>query len=77
MMKEKVDKFKALIVQKTEKNNKKTIENLAVFVLILIITIIAINVIWKKDNKKNNETTNIHGKELATIKNEKSERRCK
>lgn len=71
MMKEKVDKFKALIVQKTEKNNKKTIENLAVFVLILIITIIAINVIWKKDNKKSNEITNTLGKELAIIKDKK------
>lgn len=42
--------------------NKKTIENLIVFVIILIVTIIFINYIWsgnKKDNNKN-KTQNIN-----------------
>lgn len=68
MIKEKVEQMKSLIVKKTESDNKKSIENLVVFVLILIITIVAINVIWKKDNKKNKENTDSIGKELATVK---------
>lgn len=45
------DKFLAKI---EEKGNKKTIENLVVFVIILIVTIIFINYIWNDDNKENN-----------------------
>lgn len=58
-MNEKFEKIKSLIVKKSEKNNKKTIENLVVFVIILIITIIAINTIWNGDKNKNSkdETT--------------------
>ena len=58
-MNEKFEKIKSLIIRKTEKNNKKTIENLVVFVIILIITIIAINTVWKGDKNKNlkDETT--------------------
>lgn len=55
MLKEKIEQVKAMIVKKTEGNTKKTIENLIMFVIILIITIIAINVIWKEDNKKSSE----------------------
>ena len=59
VMNEKFEKIKSLIIKKTEKNNKKTIENLVVFVIILIITIIAINTVWKGDKNKNlkDETT--------------------
>lgn len=40
------------------KGNKKTIENLVVFVIILIVTVIFINYIWNGDKKekKNSET---------------------
>ena len=48
------DKIKSLIVKKTKGNNKKTIENLVVFLILLIVTIIAINIIWKED--KDEET---------------------
>lgn len=48
MLKEKV---KSLIKKKTEGNNKKTIENLIVFLILLVITIVSINVIWGKDKK--------------------------
>lgn len=48
MLKEKV---KNLIKKKTEGNNKKTIENLIVFLILLVITIVSINVIWGKDKK--------------------------
>lgn len=66
MIKEKIEKVKALAIKKGEKDNKKTIENLVAFVIILIITIIAINTIWKKDNKsESNKNTNSMSKQLA------------
>lgn len=44
--------FKEKFLAKVEKNgNKKSIENLVVFVIILIATIVFINYIWN-DNKK-------------------------
>lgn len=45
------DKVKELIT-KTNIPNKKKIENLIVFLVLLVITIVAINVIWKDDSKK-------------------------
>ena len=63
------DKIKALVEKQKEKGNKKNIENLFVFLLILIITIIAINTILRDENK--NETSNgiIADKMLATNEN--------
>lgn len=64
MLKDKLSKlFKA------EGDNKKKIENLVFLLVVLIITIIAINTIWNdKDNKK--ESTN--NKELAITENNNS-----
>lgn len=44
------DKMKALLIKRKNENPKRTIENLVVFILILVITIISINTIWKEDN---------------------------
>lgn len=58
MIKEKIQKLKESLKNKEGENNKKTIENLVVFVIILIITIVAINYIWSdktKTEKQNNE----------------------
>lgn len=57
MFKEKLGNMKNALM-KTEKNdNKKSIENLIVLAIVLVITIIAINYIWSgKDKKKNNST---------------------
>ena len=67
MLKDKIENIKALVIRKGENDNKKTIENLAVFVVILIITIIAINMIWKKDNKSQlNKNINNSNKQLAS-----------
>ena len=47
-----IDKIKSFFNIKDGGDNKKKVENLAVLALILIITIIAINMIWKNDNEK-------------------------
>lgn len=52
MLKEKV---KSLIEKKVNGNSKKTIENLVVFLVLLVITIISINLIWGEDKKSEKE----------------------
>ena len=52
MFKEKLEKFKEKLQKKEEGNNKKTIENLVIFAIILIVTIVAINYIWSGDSDK-------------------------
>lgn len=64
MWKEKLTRARDLILKEDEKGNKKKIENLVVFVIILIITIVAINIIWK-DNKVEKQQTNNSNKQLA------------
>lgn len=63
------DKLKTLVKKEEnpEGNDKKKIENLVSFVIILIITIFIINIIWN-GNKKNKqiEPTNNTSKQLAT-----------
>lgn len=49
------EKFKSLVEKKTNGNNKKTIENLIVFLVLLIITIVSINLIWGKSQEENYE----------------------
>lgn len=58
MLKEKVKNF---VKKKTGENSKKSIENLVVFLILLIITIIAINIIWNKDEQKTKKTENTAG----------------
>lgn len=53
MLKNKIQDF---IKKKTGKENKKSIENLVVFLILLIITVIAINTIWKKDEKQEDKS---------------------
>ena len=48
------DKIKSLIEENVKGNNKKTVENLMVFLVLLVITVISINIIWGKDNNKKN-----------------------
>lgn len=60
------DKMKALLVKKEGENSKKTIENLVVFILILIITIISINTIWKGDKTKEEKKEESSFTKLAT-----------
>ena len=61
MFKEQMNKIKGLILKKVEeskgevKNNKRKIENLVVFLIILIVTLIAINAILKNDDVDTNQ----------------------
>lgn len=66
MLKEKIKNF---VTKKTEGNKKKSIENLVVFLILLIITVIAINMIWNKDEAENGEKEQGSYKTLAN-KNE-------
>ena len=52
MLKEKVDSIKNALVKVEKNNTKKSMENLISMAIILVITIIAINYIWKGDKKK-------------------------
>lgn len=70
MLKEKLDKFKEKFKPKEGENNKRKIENLVLFVIILIVTIVAINYIWNGDNNKSDTITNdASGKRLASEEN--------
>ena len=66
MLKEKFNKL-----FKEEGNNKNKIENLVFFLIILIVTIVAINFIWK-DDKKENTNTNDTAKKLASTSQEQT-----
>lgn len=59
------EKIKSLIAKKKGKDNKKTIENLVAFLVLLIITIISINIIWGKDKNQNKNTEEGTYKTLA------------
>lgn len=63
MIKEKIKQF---FQKKEGQSDKKTIENLVVFLIILIITVIVINVIWNGDDKKKESPSYDSNKKLAT-----------
>ena len=66
MFKNTLEKLKVKFIKETEANNKKKIENLLVFLTLLIITIISINVIWGEDKEKTEEKDNTNSyKQLA------------
>ncbi len=51
-------------------NNKRKIENLVFFIVLLIITIVAINLIWSGNKDETNEQTNNASKQLAMMNNQ-------
>ena len=65
------EKLKALMVKGETKDSKKKVENIVVLILILIITVIAINTIWNGDKNKTikQEETTTPVKQLAVDTN--------
>lgn len=66
MFKDKLEILKSKFVNESEGNNKRKIENLVVFLILLIITVIAINTIWgdKKEETEQDDSNNSY-KQLA------------
>lgn len=58
MFKGKVDNVKQALVNVGKPHDKKSIENLVIMAVILIVTIVAINYIWKDDKNKNTDNKN-------------------
>ena len=50
------EKIKSLVQNKIGRDSKKTVENLVVFLVLLIITIVSINLIWGKDNSSEEQS---------------------
>ena len=69
MFGDKLKNIKALIKTQREGSNKKKIENLVMFLVLLIITIIAINIILG-DNKKSNQNENPKATEYTQLSSE-------
>ena len=69
MFGDKLKNIKDLIKIKNKGTNKKKIENLIMFLVLLIITIIAINIVLG-DNKKSNQNENIQPSEYKQLSTE-------
>ena len=66
MLKDKIKVLKDKFIKESEGNNKRKIENLLVFLVLLIITVIAINTIWgTKNEETKQEDNNSSYKQLA------------
>ena len=65
MLREKLNKVKELAVKDDGTGNKKKIENLVVFIILLIITVLAINFIWNDGKEKTEKNSGQNGKQLA------------
>ncbi len=72
MWKEKLENIKTLILKKKEENGKKNIENMVVFLIILIVTIIAINTIWNDGKEEPVQSENISNKTMTVEEEEKT-----
>ena len=67
------NKLKEIIKSEdSDENNKKKIENLVFFVILLIATIVMINYIWNGKKSSNKTLTNTAGKQLAMTDNSSS-----
>lgn len=69
MFGDKIKFLKSKFIKGTEGNNKRKIENLLVFLVLLIITVIAINTIWGEDKNKAQQEENTTYKQLALENN--------
>ncbi len=72
------EKIKNAIIKNEQADGKKKIENLVVFIIILIVTIVAINFIWKDEKSKTskaqvNNTSPSSYKQLADTSSNEEE----
>ena len=72
MLKEKISKIKSSLIKSDGSNNKKTIENLVVFIIILIVTVVMINYIWNGNGKVKTQEQNLVGAKTLATDTEKS-----
>ena len=70
MLKEQMQKIVDMVKIKDGDNNKRKIENLVVFIVILVITIIMINSIWNTNKKQSDNSQIDTGKILAKKESE-------
>lgn len=73
MLKEKISKIKSSLIKSDGSNNKKTIENLVVFIIILIVTVVMINYIWNGKEKEKTQKQNLVGAKTLAEEPEKSQ----
>ena len=64
------DKIKALVAKGEQTENKKKIENLAVFLVILVVTLIIINLIWNGGGEKSNEEPAVDPNKKLAMQND-------
>lgn len=66
------DKIRAMVLKKKEEGGKQDVQNLIVFLVILIITIIAVNTIWNGDTRKKNtdNTSKLSDVQIEEVKEE-------
>jgi len=69
MFKDKIKLVKAKFIKETEGNNKRKIENLLVFLVLLIITVIAINTIWGDKNEETKQQDNNNSYKQLALEN--------
>lgn len=67
MFKDKLEILKTKFIKQSEGNNKRKIENLVVFLILLIITVIAINTIWGNEKEEVKQEENNLYKQLAQV----------
>lgn len=72
MLKEKISKIKSSLIKSDGSNNKKTIENLVVFIILLIVTVVMINYIWNGNGKAKTQEQNLVGAKTLATDTEKS-----
>lgn len=73
MLKEKISKIKSSLIKSDGSNNKKTIENLVVFIILLIVTVVMINYIWNGKEKEKTQKQNLVGAKTLAEEPEKSQ----
>lgn len=72
MLEERRKKLKEMFSFKADGNNKRKIENLVVFIIILIMTIILMNTIWNGDKKTKGNVQSNTDKVLAGVESKES-----